>query len=748
MGASRQKGGNGTATSTALPDLLPRHLDDLRKSGLTDETIAACGFRSLQAPQRIQQVLRWQRYKGELGDCLLIPFPDANGKPTGYARLKPDRPRKGREDGKPIKYESPKGVSNLPFFPPGTLAALQDATVSLLITEGEKKAAKADQDGFPCIGLVGVWGGQKRRTKGPDGKTQGERELIPGLEAVPWKGRTVSICFDSDAATNPHVRAAEWHLAEVLTRHGAKVLVVRIPPGEAGPDGQPKKVGLDDHLVGQGPDAFRKLLATATPPEPPPAGLQPREADDDPHRLARLFVREAGAHADGLTLRSWREEWHRWDSSAYRIVPEKELRAELTASVKREMDRLNLVAQKIAAREGENPPFVRKVTGRLIADRANALTSLTVLPGKVEAPTWIGGDGPFAADEVLACRNQLVHLPSLVEGRPYSHPHTPRFFSPNVLTYDFNRFAPRPCQWLEFVNMLWPKEEEKDCISTLAEWFGYSLLPDTRQQKILLLVGPKRSGKGTIARVLRALVGIENTAGPTLASPGSNFGLQPLLGKLLAIVSDARLSGRTDAAVVAERLLSISGEDPQTVDRKHLTALTLKLPTRIVILTNELPRLSDASGALAGRMILLRLRESWYGREDVHLTDKLLAELPAILLWAIDGWKRLRERGHFVQPKSGKTLLSDLEDLSSPISAFIRECCETGPGYEVPVQDLFQRWQTWCEGVGKKEAGTKGLFGRDLRAALPHLDMRQPRAGDTRTRVYVGIRVKNDFIPE
>src|SRR5262249_34970937 len=155
-----------------------------------------------------------------------------------------------------------------------------------------------------------------------------------------------------------------------------------------------------------------------------------------------------------------------------------------------EMDRLNLIAQKIAALNKEPPPVVRKVTARLVADVAHALTSLTVLPGRTDAPTWLSGHAPFVPEEVLACRNQLVHLPSLVEGRPYSHPHTPRFFSPNVLGYDFDPAAPRPGRWLEFLGKLWPKDP--DCISTLAEWFGYSLLPDTRQQKILLLVGPKR----------------------------------------------------------------------------------------------------------------------------------------------------------------------------------------------------------------------------------------------------------------
>ncbi len=87
--------------------------------------------------------------------------------------------------------------------------------------------------------------------------------------------------------------------------------------------------------------------------------------------------------------------------------------------------------------------------------------------------------------------------------------------------------------------------------------------------------------------------------------------------KTVAIISDARLSGRSDQAIITERLLSISGEDAQTVDRKMLEPVTTKLLTRFTIISNELPRLEDASGALSGRMLVLQLAKSFYGGKTV-----------------------------------------------------------------------------------------------------------------------------------
>ena len=464
--------------------------------------------------------------------------------------------------------------------------------------------------------------------------------------------------------------------------------------------------------------------------------LIPNEAVDDPHRLARLCLTQHFRHREERTLQFWRDEWHQWDGTAWRILPKKELEAKLTKSAKAEMDRVNLVAQKLAKGD-KPPPVVRKITGRMISDVRQNLESLTILRYQIEAPAWLGGQGPWPAKEVLACKNGLLHIPSLVDARDAFFATTPRFFSPTCLDFAFKKTAPEPIAWLNFLDQLWPNDCQS--INTMQEWMGYLLTPDTSQQKILMLVGPKRSGKGTIARVISALLGPANVVNPTLSSLTAHFGLSPLLGKTAAIISDARLSHRTDAATVTERLLSISGEDNQTVPRKFLPDVTAKLLVRFMILTNEVPKLGDSSGALPGRMILLRLTESWFGQEDHQLTDRLLGELPGILLWAIEGWRRLRENRRFRQPDAGQDLIDVMEDLSSPVAAFVKEVCIIKTGHETTVEDLFYAWKEWCAANGRKEPGTEQVFGRNLLSAYPSLVRVRRRDGLERYRAYGGI---------
>ncbi len=261
----------------------------------------------------------------------------------------------------------------------------------------------------------------------------------------------------------------------------------------------------------------------------------------------------------------------------------------------------------------------------------------------------------------------------------------------------------------------------------------------------MLLIGPTRSGKGTIARVLTALLGPHNVCGPTLASFAQNFGLQTLIGKPLAIVSDARLSTKTDQATVVERLLSISGEDSLDIDRKYRDQWHGKLPTRLMILSNELPRLTESSGALVARFLVLQTTRKFLGNENENLTDELLVELPGILLWAIEGWRRRRARTgrRFVQPESGKQLLNELSELASPVSVFVEEHCIVDRTHRVYIEDLYQAWRKWCYSTGRREPGNPHTFGRDLRAVVPSIQTVQVRADGDRRRAYDGIGLRS-----
>ncbi len=659
---------------------------------------------------------------------------------------------------------------------PGMLIPVRDAErriVALLTRPDEKKAGKkylwlssAGKDrrgpgpGKPLPIHVPLFKGDRSTVRITEGALKADvatilsGTLTLGTPGLAWRGvvavlrqleaKTARVAYDADASTNPNVAHCIQGVAANLQAEG---FVVELELWDIA-DGK----GIDDLLAaGKTPtvltgaavdEAVAKIVTEAAACMPT-AGTA-KEADNDPHRLARLFL-EAYQHDGFPTLYYQRETWLEWDGAAYQEVSLSEVRARLVARIKEEFDRLNILLLQRPTKEDEEPKNAQRVTGRLVSDVLQALASLALLPGASEPPCWLTTPEPAKPQDILAARNGLLVLSALVRGEASPLlPSTPAFFCRNAVGYDFQAEAPRPTRWLDFLGEAMPNDQ--DAIDALQEWFGYCLTPDTSQQKILLVVGPRRSGKGTISRVLKALIGPGNVCAPTLSSLATNFGLWPLLGKTLALISDARLGQRSgSSATIEERLLSISGEDPITVDRKHREPLTGQLPIRFAILTNELPRFEDSSGAMAGRLLLLPMHVSFFGREDVDLTNKLLAELPSILLWAIEGWRRLRVRGRFEQPQSGSQLLTELEELASPTMAFVRDFCLLEPSATVTSDLLFEAWSEWNDdqGVPQYQIPPKNIMGRNLLSTLRTIRVTQPRSTDgTRTKVYTGIKLR------
>jgi putative DNA primase/helicase len=400
-----------------------------------------------------------------------------------------------------------------------------------------------------------------------------------------------------------------------------------------------------------------------------------------------------------------------------------------------------------------------------VADVLEALAAVTHLSSRIDPPAWtnsLHSAMPTPAAQMISCKNGLFDLSTrtLVE-------HTPDLYNLVSVPLDYDPQAPDPTEWLKFLNTLWGDDEAS--IALLQEWFGYVLSGRLEQQKMLLMIGPIRSGKGTVARTLTALMGgKDNIAGPTLAQLGTNFGLASLLGKPLAIISDARL-GDTPSHVVVERLLSITGEDTLDIDRKFRDVCTGKLPTRLVMLSNELPKFRDSSGAIATRMLILRMTESFLNKEDKDLDAKLAPELCGILKWSLQGLDRLNINGKFTVPKSSDDAATLMMDIASPMSAFVRQRCVTKleklkdgtwkHGIDelcVPRDDLFAAWQVWADANGHHGGAksAKSTFGRDLRAVVSRItDYRKTVQVDTgygwgskQIHTYAGIALLPDYL--
>lgn len=211
-------------------------LEDLKKSGLNTENFSIV---LLENEDQLKKELGYKTIGGK-------PIIDIGGYFIIYPNVKDFMRLKLKEPISKCKYLSPKNRGNHPYIPREVLEIARNYKPDkpLYFTEGEKKACKASLEGFPCVGLTGVWGFKNSGT-----------EFLNELEELNLKHRDCFICFDSDISEKTNIKQAELQLAVTLSNRGANPIPLRLTNN---PDGS--KNGIDDFLVLEGPSKFQELI--------------------------------------------------------------------------------------------------------------------------------------------------------------------------------------------------------------------------------------------------------------------------------------------------------------------------------------------------------------------------------------------------------------------------------------------------------------------------------------------------------
>ena len=446
-----------------------------------------------------------------------------------------------------------------------------------------------------------------------------------------------------------------------------------------------------------------------------------------PLENAQTFLDSKFSSEEGIKLVHYSGDFYSYQGTHYSEVEESTIRSELYKFLdkcKKQDRKGNIVAF------ATNPA---SVSGAL--DGIKALVHLQN-QANTRPPVWLDGYGSNRpeASKLVSLKNGLFHLEDNI-----LLPHSLGLYTQNSLPFAYDPAAQCP-QWEKFLNDVWGKDQQS--IECLQEIFGYILSGDTAQQKFFNIIGPRRSGKGTINKILVALLGQHNTVAPQLEELCDTFGLQPWLGKLLASFTDARAPERNRSAVVSQ-LLRIVGGDTITVNRKNKESWNGYLPTRIVIYSNEVLQLTENSNALTGRMIVLKMTKSFYDKEDTDLSHKLSKELSGIFNWAMEGLeRRLARGGHFLQPQSGKDLLELMSELGNPIGSFVDEALIFEPEAKVNKDEVFACYKHWAT---RKNIpyGTELAFKRRFLAATQEYAIQTAldRTKGSRSHVYLGVKL-------
>ncbi len=322
------------------------------------------------------------------------------------------------------------------------------------------------------------------------------------------------------------------------------------------------------------------------------------------------------------------------------------------------------------------------------------------------------------------------------------NPHTATDLLTKCAGTKFEPHATAPT-WTRALETWMPDAATRDYLQECA---GLSLSGEVRDEFFNFLFGGGDNGKSTFLSTLEVVSGdyfhhakAEIFMRPKFAQHGeaAQPAMLSLQGARLLTVSEIESEHEMSAALVK----GLTGRDPITARGNYDKRPTTFRPQfTLWMFGNEKPKITDASEGMWRRVRLIEFNQTIPRADrDPDFAEKLKAERPGVLNWALEGLKRVQERGLIV-PDAVKVATASYRAEQDALSGFLDEICEQSPTAFVKSIVLWEAWKCYCAEQDEPE-GTQTAFGialkkRNWKDARAMIDGRQ-------TRVWKGIRLKN-----
>ena len=340
-------------------------------------------------------------------------------------------------------------------------------------------------------------------------------------------------------------------------------------------------------------------------------------------------------------------------------------------------------------------------------------------------------DLPVQTDRIHLANGTLFLDGTFTEDKEYCRNRLP-------VAYDLEAAFPK--RWLEFLNeLLIPGD-----IPTLQEYMGYCLIPSTKGQKMLLLKGKGGEGKSRIGLVMQAIFGDNMKNGSIAKIESSPFARADLEHELVMVDDDMKLEALAQTHYVKAL---VTAEMPMDLEKKGMQSYQGQIFVRFMAFGNgDLQSLYDHSDGFYRRQLILTAKDKSKGREDdPFIAEKMCAEAEGIVLWAIEGLKRLIANNYvFTESERARASLEEVRKDANNIIDFLHT-----EGYiqfkadaMITSKELYAIYQMWCDDNALKPMAAKTfsnyLIGHEREYNLEYTN-NATNASGRRVRGFWGI---------
>lgn len=275
---------------------------------------------------------------------------------------------------------------------------------------------------------------------------------------------------------------------------------------------------------------------------------------------------------------------------------------------------------------------------------------------------------------------------------------------------------------------------DRDLVSYLQRLVGYALTGSTEEQVLVFIWGMGGNGKSVFLNVVRGIMGDYAKVAAMDAFTASKWDkhttdLADLVGSRLVTASETQ----SDRAWDEQRVKQLSGGDPVKARFMRQDNFQFTPTFKLIFVGNHKPAIRDPDGAMRRRFHLVPFTKT-PPVVDKELGDKLKAEYPAILGWAIRGALLWKQRG-LDAPAIVKEATEEYLEGEDAVGRWLAERTTPQEGAVTGASELFTNWREWC-GINGEYAGSQKKLGQAI-------GRRYRRAKDGNGSIaYEGIALK------
>lgn len=248
-----------------------------------------------------------------------------------------------------------------------------------------------------------------------------------------------------------------------------------------------------------------------------------------------------------------------------------------------------------------------------------------------------------------------------------------------------------------------------DVVPVIWDLIAYLMYSGNPWHTAVMLVGDGRNGKGVLLRLLTRILGRANVASVTLHELiDSRFTPALLHGKI------ANLAGEIDAADLkrTDQLKSLTGGDTIKAERKNQQPFEFVNWAVPVFAVNEIPRSSDGTNGFFSRWLVIEFPNSFLGREDRHLDDKLAREAAVIASKAARRLPDVMAAGRWVNTPSLQRAREEFRRQSDQVQQWIDDAMVRDRDAWTSRSTLYGMYGAWTDGEGNGKISAQKFCGR------------------------------------